>query len=154
MEFLVGGIIIVILLLIMGSASIRMWLIAMAVAEICMVFMFVFYSHILGLYFKAKSGKAYYQAIPEIWNNGGFATFLMEGGEYRNVFPMELNLEKVFYHKDQELNVRFLAVPYAKNKTARIVFDKYSRIVMILGISTSAVFGIGIAVILFALMNF
>ena len=101
--------------------------------------MFLFFFICLILFLIFRSGRAVYEDIsPFGEGQAGFARYTIGAETFYCIYPIEMLIVNYLYPGSAEpVRVRFL-----RTKRRNILFDRYSCIVMSVGLIASAVFGV------------
>lgn len=142
MEFLIGAVIIIILLLLLGVSwgAITYGIVILIGAVVSLLLIFFTAFTIRLLISEKKTGKFTRIGRPEKFKYD-VAFYEIDGEEYPNIFPCEVNMfREKLYNPEKTVNLRLL-----RKKTA--VFDKNAALTIIVGIIAS-VFLTAISVII------
>ncbi len=133
MEIIITAAILILLLLILGvSVGVIMQGI-LWILEILLLFMTLFFTVSIVFLFLGKKCAAEFLRIEKIGKLGGHAIYLINGEERQNFYPAEEFLRKLIYRK------RTTTARLWKHKTAYLLFDWYSMIIVGAGFPLSAV---------------
>jgi hypothetical protein len=146
MEYIIGAIVIIILLLILGVPWILIVEVIIGLMILLLIAMFVFFvvTLILALLSKPVKGKFLRIMIHEVV--GTYAIYEIDGEEYKNTFPAEIMFVNKIYHEGQIYPLRL-----HKGKKRYMLYDWYSWIVIGAGLLLS---GGGLALTLWVLRLF
>ena len=140
MEFVIGAIIIIVLLLILGVPWITIVEVIIGLMVLLLVAMFVFFAVtlVLALLSRPTKGKFLRIMIHEVV--GTYAIYEIDGEEYKNTFPAEIMFVDKIYHEGKIYPLRLY-----KGKKRYMLYDWYSWIVIGAGLVLSGG-GVGLLV--------
>ena len=140
MEYLIGAIVIIVLLLILGVPPMYIVGGILALIALLLVVMTGFFivTLVLCLISKPCKGKFLRIFVHEVV--GTYAIYEIDGEEYKNTFPAEITLTDKIYHEGKIYPLRF-----RKGKKKYMLFDWYSWIVIGAGLVLSGG-GVGLLV--------
>lgn len=142
MEFLIGAVIIIILLLILGvpAGYIIAGLIGLIALLIATMIGFFLTALVLMLISRPTRGK--FLRIMQHEIVGTYAIYEIDGREYKNTFPAEIVFVRKIYHEGKIYPVRLF-----KGKKRYMLYDWYTWIIIGAGLVLSA--GLGAAMVWF-----
>ena len=129
MEFLIGAIVIIVLLLILGVPWITIVEGIIILMLILLFAMFVFFIVTLVLLLLSRPKRGIFKRIIKHEVVGTYAIYEIDGEEYKNTFPAEIMFVDKIYHEGREYPVRL-----HKGKKHYMLYDWYSWIVIGLGL--------------------
>ncbi len=132
MEYIIGAIVIIILLLILGVPWILIVEVIVGLMILLLVLMFGFFAVtlVLALMSRPVRGKFLRIMIHEVV--GTYAIYEIDGEEYKNTFPAEIMFVDKIYHEGKEYPLRL-----HKGKKGYMLYDWYSWIVIGVGLVLS-----------------
>lgn len=135
MEFLVGAVIIIILLLCLGAdwGMIAMGIIGLI--GLAVVLLAVFFLMCAAALLGAERVTAVFTELRGENRRFDAAYYLIDGREYPNLFPGEFVMRDKFYRKDKPVKVRLL-------RRAGVVFDKNAAWTIMVGLAVSLPAGV------------
>ncbi|MDE6730648.1 MAG: hypothetical protein K2J71_07725 [Oscillospiraceae bacterium] len=126
MEFLIGAIVIIVLLLILGVDPMMILLGGIWIVEIFFILMTIFFVISLILLCLTKKTKGEFLRIdPNEGEIGTHAVYQIQGEEYNNSFPAEIMFTDKIYHTGKTVTLR-----QRDGKKLKLLFDNYSMIVI------------------------
>jgi len=131
MEFIIGAAVIILLLLILGVPLMTIAIGAVALLELFLILMVLFFIVSLILLFITKPTEAKYLRIDPNEGVGTHAVYWMDDREYDNSFPAEIMFIDKIYHEGKMCKVRIWKSK--KNPERYILLDWYSVIVIAVG---------------------
>ena len=137
MEFILVLIVIIVVLKIMGVSNFLLVAGGMALVELAILSMVIFFIFSMVLLALSKPRKAEFSKIDNPPNNKGnnskfkVAYYIIDGEEMPCIFPSEMILNDQMYKKGRTYNVRF-------NKRMNKVFDIWTNLTIILGFICSS----------------
>lgn len=142
MEFLIGAVVIIILLLILGvpAAYIMAGLIGLIALLIATMIGFFLTALVLMLISRPTRGK--FLRIMQHEIVGTYAIYEIDGKEYKNTFPAEIVFVQKIYHEGKIYPVRLF-----KGRKRYMLYDWYTWIIIGAGLVLSA--GLGAAMVWF-----
>ena len=147
MEFLIGALIVIVLLLVLGVSPILIIFGVMVVVELFLILMALFFIVSLGLLMMTKPTKGKYLRIDQNEGVGTHAVYWMDEREYDNSFPAEIMFVDKIYHEGKICSVRIWKSK--KNPERYILLDWYSIIVIAVGLPVfGGLAGVGIYILL------
>lgn len=151
MEFLVGAVIIIMLLLILGVNPMNIILGAIGIIELFFIFMALFFivSFILLLMTKKTKGEFLRIEDNEIIGVGTHAVYQINNQEFNNTFPAEIMFVDKIYKKNKQVNIW-----QRKGKKLNLIFDGYSIIVITVGLPIFTGLAIGLGLLLQAFLPY
>ncbi len=132
MEFIIGAIVIIVLLLILGVSPTLIILGLLSLTELFLLLMALFFIVSLILLLMTKPTEAKYLRIDQNEGVGTHAVYWLDDREYDNSFPAEIMFIDKIYHKDQMYKVRIWKSK--KNPERYLLLDWYSVIVIAVGL--------------------
>ncbi len=132
MEFIIGAVVIIVLLLILGVSPTLIILGLLSLTELFLLLMALFFIVSLILLLMTKPTEAKYLRIDPNEGVGTHAVYWMDDREYDNSFPAEIMFIDKIYHKDQMYKVRIWKS--RKNPERYLLLDWYSVIVIAVGL--------------------
>ena len=132
MEFIIGAVVIIVLLLILGVSPTLIILGLLSLTELFLLLMALFFIVSLILLLMTKPTEAKYLRIDPNEGVGTHAVYWMDDREYDNSFPAEIMFIDKIYHKDQIYKVRIWKSK--KNPERYLLLDWYSVIVIAVGL--------------------
>ena len=132
MEFIIGAVVIIVLLLILGVSPTLIILGLLSLTELFLLLMALFFIVSLILLLMTKPTEAKYLRIDPNEGVGTHAVYWMDNREYDNSFPAEIMFIDKIYHKDQMYKVRIWKS--RKNPERYLLLDWYSVIVIAVGL--------------------
>ena len=133
----------------MGVELIDLGIGLLSLMMLAVVLMLIFFTLSLILMICFKKGTATYDSLVPLKNsNAGWGLYDMDGEKFYCIYPIEFIITKYFYHEGDIHKVRFL-----RWKKRNMLFDHYSRIVLGIGLSSSAILSLLIGSVLFTLIG-
>ncbi len=136
MEFIIGTVVIIVLLLVLGVQPIMIIFIMIALLELFLILMTLFFIVSLILLLMTKPTEAKYLRIDPNEGVGTHAVYWMDNREYDNTFPAEIMFIDKIYHEGKICKVRIWKSK--KNPERYILLDWYSVIVIAAGLPAFA----------------
>lgn len=146
MEFIIGLIIIIVLLLILGVSPGLIIAGVLVLIELGLLFMTAFFIVTFVLLLIAKPVKAEFLRIFVHEVVGTYAVYRIDGEEYKNTFPAEIMFVDKIYHEGKICSARF-----KKFKKKHVLFDWYTYIIIGVGLPVSAALAVLLGSILLAM---
>lgn len=147
MEFIIGAVIIIVLLLVLGVSPILIIFGLLVLVELFLILMALFFIVSLILLLMTKPTKGKYLRIDPNEGVGTHAVYWMDNREYDNSFPAEIMFVDKIYHEGKICNVRIWKSK--KNPERYILLDWYSIIVIAVGLPVfGGLAGFGIFILL------
>ena len=132
MEFIIGAVIIIVLLLILGVPWILIVEGIIGLMVILLIAMFLFFAVTLVLVLVSRPVKGTFLRIMIHEVVGTYAIYEIDGEEYKNTFPAEIMFVNKIYHEGQIYPLRL-----HKGKKGYMLYDWYSWIVIGAGLFMS-----------------
>ena len=128
MEFILALIVIIVVLKIMGVSNFMLVAGGMAIVELAILSMVIFFIFSMILLALSKSRKAEFSKIDKAPKDGKFkvAYYIVEGEELPCIFPSEMILNDQMYKKGRIYHVLY-------NKRMKKVFDIWTILTIVLG---------------------
>ncbi len=131
MEFLIGIAVIFILMFCLGVKPEIIITIAIGIVMLFIVFMGLIFAYACIIMAMSKKDKGFYKRFDKEEKSGiPYAYYMINGEEYRNMFPMEVIFKNKIYREEKEVRL----FVYDKKK---LCFDTNAVICCILGILVS-----------------
>ena len=103
---------------------------------LALLLMVVFFSVSLLLFLIFRPGQAAFEEIVPLKEaKAGFASYSINGEVFYCIYPIEFLITKYFYKESRTVSVR-----YHRFKRRNLLFDAYSRVVLLIGLSFSLFF--------------
>ncbi|MBE6876512.1 MAG: hypothetical protein E7496_07290 [Ruminococcus sp.] len=132
MEFIIGAVVIIVLLLILGVSPTLIILGFLSLAELFLLLMALFFIVSLILLLMTRPTEAKYLRIDPNEGVGTHAVYWMDNREYDNSFPAEIMFIDKIYHEGKICKVRIWKSQ--KNPERYLLLDWYSVIVIAVGL--------------------
>lgn len=132
MEFIIGALVILVLLVILGVSMELIVQGILWILEVLLLMMTVFFLVSVAFLLVGKSRRAEFLRI-ETHGKWGNAVYLIDGEERQNAYPAEMILQSVIYRK------RTTRARLWQRGEAYLLFDWYSILIAALGLPLSAV---------------
>ena len=129
MEFIIGAVIIIVLLLILGVSWVLIVEVIIGLMILLLVLMFVFFVVTLFLTLLSRPVKGKFLRIMIHEVVGTYAIYEIDGKEYKNTFPAEIMFVDKIYHEGKIYPLRFY-----QGKKGYMLYDWYSWIVIGVGL--------------------
>ena len=139
MEFLIGAIVIIVLLLILGVPWITIVEGIIILMLILLFAMFVFFIVTLVLLLMSRPKRGIFKRIIKHEVVGTYAIYEIDGEEYKNTFPAEIMFVDRIYKEGKTYSARL-----HKGKKSYMLFDWYSYIVIGVGLPVSLALAVGL----------
>ncbi|MDE6087401.1 MAG: hypothetical protein K2G25_03350 [Oscillospiraceae bacterium] len=143
MEFLIGAIVIIVLLLILGVDPMMILLGGIWIVEIFFIFMAVFFIISLILLFLTKKTKGEFLRIDPNEGIGTHAVYQIRDQECNNSFPAEIMFTDKIYHTGKVVTLR-----HRDGKKLKLLFDNYSIIVIATGLPIFTALAVALGIFL------
>ena len=132
MEFIIGAVVIIVLLLILGVSPTLIIFGLLSLTELFLLLMALFFIVSLILLLMTRPTEAKYLRIDPNEGVGTHAVYWMDNREYDNSFPAEIMFIDKIYHEGKICKVRIWKS--RKNPERYLLLDWYSVIVIAVGL--------------------